>query len=186
MIFYRCWSYVGRLGGSYAVQDISIAGGCTSLIPAHEIFHALGRWHEQSRPDRDNFVTVQLDNVRNSEFLLTKLIHNNIIYCKHCMIYAKPYTIIIHDPTAYRHNFRKYRRSQVDPQEIPYDFDSIMHYGAYDFARNRRIPVIRPYTSSISISRLGQRHMLSHYDIMQVNIRYCPGMNVTVQLHTCI
>ena len=57
---HRCWSYVGMIGGS---QDISIAPGCNGLIPVHEIFHALGRWHEQSRPDRDNFVTVNLSNV---------------------------------------------------------------------------------------------------------------------------
>ena len=63
------------LGGSYAAQDISIAGGCISLIPAHEIFHALGRWHEQSRPDRDNFVTIKLDNVREGELLLARFIH---------------------------------------------------------------------------------------------------------------
>lgn len=62
------------LGGSYAAQDISIAGGCTSLIPVHEIFHALGRWHEQSRPDRDNFITVNLDNIRKGELLLAKFI----------------------------------------------------------------------------------------------------------------
>ena len=61
LTLHRCWSYVGMIGGS---QDISIAPGCTALIPVHEILHALGRWHEQSRPDRDNFVTVNLDNVR--------------------------------------------------------------------------------------------------------------------------
>ena len=61
LTLHRCWSYVGMTGGS---QNISIAPGCTSLIPVHEIFHALGRLHEQSRPDRDNFVTVNLNNVR--------------------------------------------------------------------------------------------------------------------------
>ena len=60
LTLHRCWSYIGMIGGS---QDISIAPGCTRLIPVHEIFHALGRWHEQSRPDRDNFVTINLDNV---------------------------------------------------------------------------------------------------------------------------
>ena len=60
LTIHRCWSYVGMTGGS---QDISIAPGCTSLSPIHEIFHALGCFHEQSRPDRDNFVTVNLNNV---------------------------------------------------------------------------------------------------------------------------
>jgi len=53
-----------------------------------------------------------------------------------------------------------------------------MHYGAYTFAIDHNVPVIEPRDSSISISRLGQRDKLSPYDIMQVNIRYCPGMDV--------
>ena len=68
---YRCSSYIGMIGGR---QDISIAPGCTSLIPVHEIFHALGRWHEQSRPDRDNFITINLNNVSPSKLLLLVII----------------------------------------------------------------------------------------------------------------
>ena len=56
-----CSSAIGRRGGR---QTIRLAPGCYRLIPAHEIFHALGRWHEQSRPDRDNFITINRDNIR--------------------------------------------------------------------------------------------------------------------------
>jgi len=58
-----CWSYIGRLSGS---QDISIqTPGCNHLgIVSHEIYHALGVYHEQSRSDRDGFVTINFANIQ--------------------------------------------------------------------------------------------------------------------------
>jgi len=56
-----CFSSVGRRGGR---QRISLGNGCgTRGIAIHEIMHALGVWHEQSREDRANHVRVNLDNV---------------------------------------------------------------------------------------------------------------------------
>ena len=56
-----CWSFVGKRGGK---QEISLASGCGFGATVHEIGHAFGLWHEQSREDRDSFVTIQLQNIK--------------------------------------------------------------------------------------------------------------------------
>lgn len=51
-----CWSYVGRNGGK---QQISLGSGCGySSIAQHEMGHAIGFHHEQSRTDRDQHIRL--------------------------------------------------------------------------------------------------------------------------------
>lgn len=57
-----CWSAVGRQGG---LQVVSLGTGCgTRGIAVHEICHALGLWHEQSREDRDRNVRIVWGNIQ--------------------------------------------------------------------------------------------------------------------------
>src|SRR5262249_18305481 len=56
-----CSSTVGRKGGQ---QFINLGSGCSQGNAIHEIGHTIGLWHEQSREDRDSFVTIHLDKVQ--------------------------------------------------------------------------------------------------------------------------
>ncbi|XP_057298333.1 zinc metalloproteinase nas-4-like [Hydractinia symbiolongicarpus] len=60
-----CWSYIGRSGGK---QQVSLGQGCEyKSVAVHEIMHALGFFHEQSRVDRDKYVKILLHNVEYDE-----------------------------------------------------------------------------------------------------------------------
>ena len=73
-----CWSAMGKADGytgnsvpmsQYGAPDnwqfISLdpsCGGSTQATVEHELFHAFGFGHEHSRPDRDQYLNVNLDN----------------------------------------------------------------------------------------------------------------------------
>ncbi|XP_074656924.1 zinc metalloproteinase nas-36-like [Tubulanus polymorphus] len=58
-----CLSNVGFMP-NHVGQRVTIGDGCeVHGIIVHEIMHALGFYHEQSRPDRNGFVKVQWENI---------------------------------------------------------------------------------------------------------------------------
>ncbi|CAD7092378.1 unnamed protein product [Hermetia illucens] len=59
-----CWSSVGRTGGQQIVNLQS--PGCLVKVGTaiHELMHAVGFLHEQNRPERDEFVAIQYENVQ--------------------------------------------------------------------------------------------------------------------------
>ncbi|GJQ85906.1 hypothetical protein Trydic_g21761 [Trypoxylus dichotomus] len=59
-----CWSSVGKIGGP---QEVNLQSpGCLSTLgtPVHELMHALGFHHEQTRYERDDFVDILWNNIK--------------------------------------------------------------------------------------------------------------------------
>ncbi|KAL7981378.1 hypothetical protein Chor_002274 [Crotalus horridus] len=71
-----CCSYVGRRGGG--PQALSIGKNCDKFgIVVHELGHVIGFWHEHTRPDRDEYVSIYRENIQpgpeKSQFMLCNL-----------------------------------------------------------------------------------------------------------------
>lgn len=56
-----CSSYIGMIGGK---QNITLSSSCSTGNTIHEIGHAIGLWHEQSRVDRTNYITINYNNIQ--------------------------------------------------------------------------------------------------------------------------
>ena len=85
---------VGKIGG---VQVINIYSECSFGTVVHEIGHAIGFWHEQSRPDRDNYIRINESNV------MTGLKHNFMKQTSaqiNSRGYEYDYGSVMHYPTA--------------------------------------------------------------------------------------
>jgi hypothetical protein len=66
-------------------------------------------------------------------------------------------------------NFNKYTPQQITHLGTPYDYGSVMHYGAYGFAIDPNVPTIITKDPNAVI---GQRETLSRWDIERIQILY--------------
>ncbi|CAI4222458.1 unnamed protein product [Auanema sp. JU1783] len=140
-----CWSTVGK-DNLYGRQVVSIGAGCEHFgVTSHELAHALGVFHEQSRWDRDGSVRLN-----------TRVIHNSLLFNfakiprSELGIYDLPYdvgSVMHYTPTEFSSNPRVPALLAVDPNlqqtmgqmEGPSFLDVAIlnkHYNCHKLCRN--------------------------------------------------
>lgn len=135
------------VGYSAQSRTVNIFNWDYKFVMVHELMHALGFQHEQSRADRDNYVLINLANV-----------------CQTCC----------NGSGSCNHNFNRLPNT---PKYGPYDFDSVMHYDLFAFSTNGRptITVRTPHlgpTPNPAAGAVGQRERLSKFDRLGLRFNY--------------
>ncbi len=154
-----CSSPVGRVGGT---QVIRLAPGCFDFATHHEIAHALGLYHEQSRPDRSDFVEIEYGNIRGCR--------NNAKGPDQCGWFACLFNETDCGCVAGEDCYMAFNFDVQSGAAMigGYDYDSIMHYGTGYFSKNG-LDTIRMLTPGRTI---GNRDHLSEGDIAKMRVLY--------------
>ena len=146
-----CWSWVGRQGGNQTI-NVFIASDrhCSFGSVVHEVGHAIGFWHEQSRPDRDSYVRINLDNIETEgedQFMIRNAVNSLGI--------GYDYGSVMHYGTT------AFVRDNCDGCQTI----EVTNTAAY---------------SAQGSPTIGQRNGLSSKDVQQANLLYsCPKRGVT-------
>lgn len=99
----ECECYAGRLG---AQQTVKLGAYCDEGAVIHELGHALGLWHEHTRPDRDDHVMIHWDNIIDGK------------------------------ETQFEYFYLHEAIGEEGRSQGPYDLQSIMHYDSYADSAN--------------------------------------------------
>uniref|UniRef100_A0A8C4S684 Metalloendopeptidase n=1 Tax=Erpetoichthys calabaricus TaxID=27687 RepID=A0A8C4S684_ERPCA len=149
-----CWSFVGDLQTG---QELSLGDGCDhKAVIEHELLHALGFYHEQSRTDRDDYVNIHWEEVQQGKE------HNFVKYNDSFITDQNtPYdyeSIMHYGP----YSFNKNVSAPTVTCKIP-EFDNII--GQYlDFSNMDIIRLNRMYNCSSSLT------LLDHCAFESINI----------------
>ncbi|CAI5663616.1 unnamed protein product [Oreochromis niloticus] len=126
-----CWSYIGQVISNG--QELSIGRGCGSIaIVEHEFLHALGFYHEQSRYDRNDYVTIQFENILEDKKNNFRIVGSNestthgvpydylsvMHYAKDAFTNGNGSTIITKDPNFQNLIGQRLEMSASDVQEL--------------------------------------------------------------------
>ncbi|XP_064617624.1 meprin A subunit beta-like [Liolophura sinensis] len=129
-----------------------------------------GCWSDVGRVGGKQDVSLA-ENCNSKGIALHELLHALGFWHEHCRLDRDQHIQImwqnIEDGLDY--NFDKHDWLYNDLQELPYDYDSIMHYNAYSFSANRK-PTIVPIGNTDK--EIGQRRGMSELDAKKLNKLY--------------
>jgi hypothetical protein len=138
-------------------QDLSIGlPGCASQgVVIHELLHAVGFAHEQTRPDRDQFVNIQWGNIQSGT-------EGNF------QAYSSSQV------NTLGRGYDTGKSSLLAAQTNLYHSGSIMHYRWDAFSKNGQ-PTILPRQAGVDRNTLGNAQQMTNLDIQKVKAYYgCP------------
>ncbi|XP_043210022.1 uncharacterized protein LOC122374971 [Amphibalanus amphitrite] len=158
--FKGCWSFVGKSGwggektGKGKAQRLSVDNNCELDACIHEFGHGLGFQHQQSRPDRDAFLSINWENFKvsgGSGKGWEKSLRNTWMQGTMCS------------------------ERQVADIPTPFDYLSVMQYGSFSFVDNdiRATFVTKNELYQWMLDYHRDRGMgPSHYDYLVINTSY--------------
>jgi hypothetical protein len=145
-------SPVGRQGGT---QIINIFNWTFPVIVCHELYHSLGYWHEQSRPDRQTYITINALNICGSQTSTACTAGSGPGQCCLCVDGAGNCV-----PCGFNFDVRVGAGTWG-----PYDFDSFMHYPRTAFSCNSQDTItVNPPWNAQWQNAIGQSDHFSRLD----------------------
>ncbi len=115
------WSKVGMKGGR---QELKFSDKHSWKTLAHELLHTMGFYHTQSRSDRDEYIEIRWNNIKDGP-----------------------------PPEGEKNLIGQFQKKPNTVDYFDYDYDSIMHYRWNQFAKDKTKPTIVPLKPDVTIGQ---------------------------------
>lgn len=163
-------------------QELSIGSNCDRLgTVEHEFLHALGFWHEQSRSDRDDYVTIVWDQIEEGNNWIDKHMYqfmpsNNKSLFSDIILSCQTWFV---PHIGKEHNFNLYDETVSSSLGVPYDYGSVMHYSKTSFNKDQEPTIVTKIPEFLDV--IGQRMEFSDSDLLKLNRLYnCSKFMITL------
>lgn len=148
-------------------QTVNLQKGACTLIgtTVHELMHAIGFYHEQNRPDRDQYIRIDYANVQDGKFSLNpRKSLENFLTLFNCFLIEIVGLAFAFD--------KEYNTQYFN---TPYDLKSIMQYYEYSFSKNGKKTIVP----------LNGEHLVAVFDKTEAQILTQLDISAVKSLYQC-